>query len=140
MNAVRPLTGAGDYSLIDGQIDHQRPGSLGRQTSRVGQYSGMSPGQATMQMWLAMKLTVGGTSTRSSFPRQAAGGCLETTVLPPRIYRGDGFCRYRPESFRESLRADVVGRDQRDKPFDGSTLVGHFRIAAAASVAYPWPQ
>jgi hypothetical protein len=43
--------------------------------------------------------------------------------LPPRMYRGDGFCRYRPESLRDSLRADVAGRDQRDKPFDGSALV-----------------
>jgi len=38
----------------------------------------------------------------------------------------DGFCRYRPESLRDSLRADVVGRDQRDKPLDGSTLVCPF--------------
>ena len=45
---------------------------------------------------------------------------------PTRIYRGDGFCRYRTESLRDSLRADVVGRDQRDKPFDGSTLVCPF--------------
>jgi hypothetical protein len=46
--------------------------------------------------------------------------------FPLRMYRGDGFRRYRTESLRHSLRADVVGRNQRDKPFDGSTLVGPF--------------
>jgi hypothetical protein len=46
--------------------------------------------------------------------------------LPPRMYRGDGFGRYRTESLRDSLRADVVGRDQRDKPIDGSTFMYPF--------------
>lgn len=45
---------------------------------------------------------------------------------PPRMCRGDRFCRYRSESRRYSLRADIVGRDQRDEPFDRSTLVRPF--------------
>jgi hypothetical protein len=45
---------------------------------------------------------------------------------PPRMCRGDRFCRYRTESLRYLLRADIVGRDQRDKPFDRSTLVRPF--------------
>jgi hypothetical protein len=46
--------------------------------------------------------------------------------LPPRIYGDDGFCRYGTEPLRNSLRADVVGRDQRDELFDGSKLMCPF--------------
>jgi hypothetical protein len=40
-----------------------------------------------------------------------------------RVGRCDGLSRCRPESFRDALRADVVGRDQRDQQVDGSGLV-----------------
>src|SRR5919204_5511803 len=67
--------------------------------------------------------------------------------LPLRIQRRDGFCRYRTESLRDALRADVVGRDQRDKPVNGSTLMcpvpdgcGCFgRISAAPVRPYQGP-
>lgn len=73
-----------------------------------------------------VKLTVGG-NEQAEFVSASGGGRMSPNdCLPPRMYRGDGFCRYRTESFRDSLRADVVGRDQRDKPFDGSTLVCPF--------------
>src|SRR5919202_190573 len=35
----------------------------------------------------------------------------------------DGCCWDRTESFRDALGADVVGRDQRDKPVDVRTLM-----------------
>ena len=73
-----------------------------------------------------VKLTVGG-DEQAEFVSASGGGRMSPNdCLPPRMYRGDGFCRYRTESRRDSLRADVVGRDQRDKPFDGSTLVCPF--------------
>jgi len=73
-----------------------------------------------------VKLTVGG-NEQAEFVSASGGGRMSPNdCLPPRMYRGDGFCRYRTESLRDSLRADVVGRDQRDKPFDGSTLVCPF--------------
>src|ERR671935_1571170 len=43
--------------------------------------------------------------------------------LPLRIQRRDSFYRNRTESPRDALRADVVGRDQRNEPVDGSTLM-----------------
>ena len=43
--------------------------------------------------------------------------------LPPRICGRDGLCRRRTESLRDTLGADVVRRDQRDKLADGSTLI-----------------
>src|SRR5436190_11049984 len=43
--------------------------------------------------------------------------------LPPRMQRSDGFSWYRTKSFRDTLGADVVVRDQRDQPVDGSRLV-----------------
>ena len=55
-----------------------------------------------------------------------SGRMSPNDCLPPRMFRSDGFCRYRTESLRDSLRADVVGRDQRDEPFDGSTLARPF--------------
>ena len=73
-----------------------------------------------------VKLTVGG-DEQAEFVSASGGGRMSPNdCLPPGIYRGDGFCRYRTESLRDSLRADVAGRDQRDKPFDGSTLVCPF--------------
>jgi hypothetical protein len=73
-----------------------------------------------------LKLTVGG-DEQAEFVSASGGGRMPPNdCLPPRMYRGDGFCRYRTESLRDSLRADVVGRNQRDKPFDGSTLVCPF--------------
>src|SRR5512133_4177861 len=42
---------------------------------------------------------------------------------PLRICGRDGLRRHRTESFRDALGADVVGRDQRDKPVDLSTLM-----------------
>src|SRR5262245_41941617 len=67
--------------------------------------------------------------------------------LPLAIRRRDGFCGYRTESFRDALRADVVGRDQRDEPVDGSRLVGPVpdgcgcfgRIAVAPMRPYQGP-
>ena len=41
--------------------------------------------------------------------------------LPLRVCGRDGFRRYRAKSLRNLLGADVVGRDQRDKPVDAST-------------------
>jgi hypothetical protein len=71
-------------------------------------------------------LTVGG-DEQAEFVSASGGGRMSPNDrLPSRIKRGDGFCRYRTESLRDLLRADVVGRDQRDKPFDGSTLVCPF--------------
>ena len=46
--------------------------------------------------------------------------------LPSRMHGDDGLCRYGTESLRDSLRADIVGRDQRDEPFDGPTLMCPF--------------
>ncbi len=43
--------------------------------------------------------------------------------LRPRISRCHGFCRSRAKSFRHTLRADVVGPDERDKPIDGTALM-----------------
>jgi hypothetical protein len=66
---------------------------------------------------------VGG-DEQAEFVSASGGGRMFPNDCPPsRMKRGDGFCRYRTESLRDLLRADVVGRDQRDKPFDGSTLV-----------------
>src|SRR6266540_3738772 len=63
--------------------------------------------------------------TSPEIGRVGSGGrrMLPDDCLPPRICRADGFCRYGTESLRHPLRADVVGRDQRDEPFDGSTLI-----------------
>src|SRR5262245_58360736 len=44
--------------------------------------------------------------------------------LAARIGRRYGFCSYRTQSLRDTLRADVVRRNQRDEPIDGSELVG----------------
>jgi hypothetical protein len=63
----------------------------------------------------------------STSPAASGGGRMSPNhCLPPRINRGDGFCRYRTESLRDSLRTDVVGRDQRNEPFDRSTLMCPF--------------
>jgi hypothetical protein len=67
--------------------------------------------------------------------------------LPFRMQRRDGFCGYRTESFCDALRTDVVGRDQRDQPVDGSGFVcpgpdgcGCFgRISVAPVHAYQGP-
>src|SRR5262245_12130326 len=42
--------------------------------------------------------------------------------LPLGICRRDGSCRYRAEPLRDAPGTDIVGRDQRDKPIDLSTL------------------
>src|ERR1041384_2795937 len=61
--------------------------------------------------------------------------------LPARIQRGDGFCRDGAEPLRDSLRAEIVRRDERNEPCDGSMLVrplpycrGSFGRVAAAPV------
>jgi len=43
--------------------------------------------------------------------------------LPPRMCGRDGFGRHSAQSFRDALGADVVRRDQRDKPVDVPTLM-----------------
>jgi hypothetical protein len=50
-----------------------------------------------------------------------AGRMSPDNRRPLRMCRSDGFCRYRAESLRDALGADVVG--QRDKLVDGSILV-----------------
>jgi hypothetical protein len=92
-------------------------------------------------------LTVGREEQAELVSASGGGGLSPNDCLPTRIYRGDGFCRYRTESLRDSLRADVVGRDQRDKPFDGSTFVcpfpdgrgGFGRISVAPVRPYQGP-
>jgi hypothetical protein len=73
-----------------------------------------------------VKLTDGRDGPGGVRSASAGGRMFPNDCPPPRMYRGDRFCRYRAESLRDSLRADVVGRDQRDKPFDRSTLVRPF--------------
>src|SRR5262245_3014723 len=55
-------------------------------------------------------------------PASVGGWMSPDDGLPPRISGRDGFCRCRTEFLRDALGADVVGRDQRDKPADGPGL------------------
>ena len=87
------------------------------------EYSGMSPGRPQDPDVAGLTLTVGGDEQAEFVSASGGGRMFPNDCLPSRMKRGDGFCTYRTESLRDSLRADVVGRNQRDKPFDGSTLV-----------------
>src|SRR5205085_6120851 len=90
-------------------------GDPGRQVddAHMRQRSRTTPGEACVPPALE--------TSASGSGRMSPNDCL-----PPRMFRSDGFCRYRTESLRDSLRADVVGRDQLDEPFDGSTLARPF--------------
>ena len=94
-----------------------------------------------------VKLAVGGNEQAEFVSASGGGRMFPDHCLPPRIYRGDGFCRYRTESLRDPLRSDVVGRDQGDKPVDGSTVICPFpdghgcfgRISVAPMRPYQGP-
>ena len=87
-----------------------------------------------------VKLAVGG-NEQAEFVSASGGGRMSPDhCLPPRIYRGDGFCRFAP-----SLSATRSERTLSDEIRETSRSMdrqsyAHSRMAAAASVAYPWPQ
>ena len=93
------ITGAASVTPRSHVLRHRRPSRvLG---PGVGQCSGKSPERP-------------GSDGRRMSPDDR---------LPLRICGRDGLCRRRTESLRDTLGANVVWRDQRDKLADGSTLI-----------------